>query len=509
MVVVDVEDNDYTAFRNLTPHDGGLGGWRLLWERINPFGSWLGRWFLGPSIDEASPASGGGGGGGSGGNRNGDRTVTAVTAVTAAAPSYASLLNALTTAASSRHLAQARKEHAVNLYLRPPGVSGWVAPLTPNRVDALVRRAHRYACGAIADWQRAASAERVRDANAARAEAQDLAESRGAFHLGSPVPQGSSAGDTGVATPSVGDEGVANPSAARGDDDLLAAARGARGERRERGNRTSEGNRVRWDDSGRLRKGSRCTSEPAGARYDRRGRRRGARRPEGSARRSRPSPRAPGLAPEGVGTGLVRWSLSVAMLPLQQQLRHRGVHARPQSRLVLRVHRPPPRRGVRAPNDDDDDRYKSRYEDVRRPEVWGEKSVVVETGSARTGRVGVGARRASGRDRERRDRPAGADDDGPAASQERAGADAPAVAPLLHDAPEERRGGETRRAQAALGRRAGVCRSHGHPTRVEPGGNDRDAAKDSARSAGDDAAGGQASGEWLPVALGRVGRGRV
>ena len=54
VVVVDVEDNDYTAFRNLTPHDGGLGGWRLLWERINPFGSWLGRWFLGPSIDELS-----------------------------------------------------------------------------------------------------------------------------------------------------------------------------------------------------------------------------------------------------------------------------------------------------------------------------------------------------------------------------------------------------------------------------------------------------------------------
>ena len=263
VVVVDVEDNDYTAFRNLTPHDGGLGGWRLLWERINPFGSWLGRWFLGPSIDEASPASGGGGGGGgsgSGGNRTGDR------AVTAAAPSYASLLNALTTAASSRHLAQARKEHAVNLYLRPPGVSGWVAPLTPNRVDALVRRAHRYACGAIADWQRAASAERVRDANAARAEARDLAESRGAFHLGSPV-RASSAGDTGVTTPSgQGDKGVATPSAAHGDDDdLLAAARGgARGTKGTREpNDASPGSL--GDGAGRLRTTSAGLSVHVGA----------------------------------------------------------------------------------------------------------------------------------------------------------------------------------------------------------------------------------------------------
>ena len=62
VVVVDVEDNDYIAFRNLTPHDGGLGGWRLLWERINPFGSWLGKWFLGPSIDEGSNPAGATGG---------------------------------------------------------------------------------------------------------------------------------------------------------------------------------------------------------------------------------------------------------------------------------------------------------------------------------------------------------------------------------------------------------------------------------------------------------------
>ena len=516
VVVVDVEDNDYTAFRNLTPHDGGLGGWRLLWERINPFGSWLGRWFLGPSIDEASPASGGGGGGG--GNRTGER---AVAAVTAPAPSYASLLNALTTAASSRHLAQARKEHAVNLYLRPPGVSGWVAPLTPARVDALVRRAHRYACGAIADWQRAASAERVRDAKAARAEARDLAESRGAFHLGSPV-RGSSAGDTGHATPSAAHGDVDLEGG--GGDDLLAAARGGgRGERGKGRNRTTRDwvrSATAPDDSGRLRKRSRCTSGPAGAPRDRRGRRRGARRPDGSARRSRPSPPGTRACPRGSRgwtgprreetTALRRDAPSPAAATTPQGPRTSRASARPsRPSTTTTTQRPSPerrRRPLRRPL-------------RRRPTTRaGEKSVVVETGS-RTGRVGVGARRASGRDRERHDRPAGADDDEPAASQERAGADAPAVAPLLHDAPEgRRRRRRRRRRRARLSGARSTSRSlpiawASHPRRTR--GRDRDAAKGPARSAGDDAAGGQASARGRD-SLGRVaqsryiaGRGRV
>ena len=37
VIVVDVADDDYLAFRDLTPRDGGLGGWRLLWERAWPF----------------------------------------------------------------------------------------------------------------------------------------------------------------------------------------------------------------------------------------------------------------------------------------------------------------------------------------------------------------------------------------------------------------------------------------------------------------------------------------
>ena len=136
VIVVDVEDNDYLAFRNLTPHDGGLGGWRLLWERINPFGSWFARWFMGDQIGAPETSRAG--------------------------MTYGSLLNALMYATSMNNLSQATQEHRINLYLRPPGVSSWVAPLTPARVDALVRRAHRYSCGAIAEWQRTAPGSSVR-----------------------------------------------------------------------------------------------------------------------------------------------------------------------------------------------------------------------------------------------------------------------------------------------------------------------------------------------------------
>ena len=37
MIVVDVEDRDDSAWRELTPFKGGLSGWKLLWDRICPF----------------------------------------------------------------------------------------------------------------------------------------------------------------------------------------------------------------------------------------------------------------------------------------------------------------------------------------------------------------------------------------------------------------------------------------------------------------------------------------
>ncbi len=36
VIVVDVEDRDDSVWHNLTPIDGGLSGWRLLWDRWCP-----------------------------------------------------------------------------------------------------------------------------------------------------------------------------------------------------------------------------------------------------------------------------------------------------------------------------------------------------------------------------------------------------------------------------------------------------------------------------------------
>lgn len=36
VIGVDVEDRDQSAWHNLTPYDGGLSGWQLLWYRWCP-----------------------------------------------------------------------------------------------------------------------------------------------------------------------------------------------------------------------------------------------------------------------------------------------------------------------------------------------------------------------------------------------------------------------------------------------------------------------------------------
>jgi lysophospholipid hydrolase len=188
VIAVDVEDDDYLAFRDLTPRDGGLGGWRLLWERVDPLAGAratlsgahtaltkafpftmfsgsratdVGRLMSDERRDPSAsvPANKNDDGGG-----ETSRKKTSV--------SYASLLSALLHATSSRQFAQASREHAIDLYLRPPGVSGWTAPLTPRRVDALVRRAHAHSCVAVEAW-------RAREARAeARAAAADGARAR-------------------------------------------------------------------------------------------------------------------------------------------------------------------------------------------------------------------------------------------------------------------------------------------------------------------------------------------
>ena len=147
VIVIDVADDDYLAFRDLTPRDGGLGGWRLLWERVNPF---LGLEEIQKVLKKAHTYFPGMIGG-----VFGDITDTkdTTTPSTASKISYASLLGALLHATSTRQFREANRKHAINLYLRPPGVSGWTHALTPVRVDQLVRRAHAHSSRLIQEWQ--------------------------------------------------------------------------------------------------------------------------------------------------------------------------------------------------------------------------------------------------------------------------------------------------------------------------------------------------------------------
>lgn len=39
VIVVDVEDKDASVWRNLSAYDGGISGWRLLWDRWCPIPS--------------------------------------------------------------------------------------------------------------------------------------------------------------------------------------------------------------------------------------------------------------------------------------------------------------------------------------------------------------------------------------------------------------------------------------------------------------------------------------
>ena len=56
VIVVDVEGRDDMGWRNLAPYDGGLSGWRLLWDRWCP----VPRWRLSPGGAGGAGAGGGG-----------------------------------------------------------------------------------------------------------------------------------------------------------------------------------------------------------------------------------------------------------------------------------------------------------------------------------------------------------------------------------------------------------------------------------------------------------------
>lgn len=81
---VDVEDKaTNTSWANMTPYDGGLSGWHLLWDRLCPVPQW----------------------------RFGTK-----------APRYRELVNALSWMSHSQNLRRILQDHVVDLYLRPPHI---------------------------------------------------------------------------------------------------------------------------------------------------------------------------------------------------------------------------------------------------------------------------------------------------------------------------------------------------------------------------------------------------
>jgi lysophospholipid hydrolase len=95
-----------------------MSGFGLLWDRLNPFG------------------------------------VGKTKAKSLENPSYADVLSALTATTTKQHLEKLNRDHRINLHLRPPGVSAWMAnALTAQQMDAAVRKSQAYTNKAITEWK--------------------------------------------------------------------------------------------------------------------------------------------------------------------------------------------------------------------------------------------------------------------------------------------------------------------------------------------------------------------
>ena len=101
-VQADVEDKQSGAWHNLTPYDGGLSGWRVLWDRYCPI----------PSLRFA------------GGSPN--------------HPRYRELVNALSWIAHSQNLRRMCQDYKVDLVLSPPYASNFKL-MDFHLIDSIVR----------------------------------------------------------------------------------------------------------------------------------------------------------------------------------------------------------------------------------------------------------------------------------------------------------------------------------------------------------------------------------
>eukprot|EP00798_Chlamydomonas_sp_ICE-L_P019927 gene19927-26631_t len=115
VIVVDVEGKDDLGWASLTPYDGGVSGWRLLWDRWCPVPSWRSK----PNVK---------------------------------LPRYSQIINQLTWMTHAHNLKRVSEDYKIDLYLRPPNIGNFKL-MDYHLMDRIVKDAYRYANSAVSHWK--------------------------------------------------------------------------------------------------------------------------------------------------------------------------------------------------------------------------------------------------------------------------------------------------------------------------------------------------------------------
>ena len=138
VIVADADDREpapSTALRCLGPADGGVSGWRLLWERLNPLSQDTRR--DGLILPRGSDTG----------------AVALPSAPSRVMPRYGTLVSALVAAVNQRQLRLAAATQPIHLHLRPKiSIRG---VLSKSDAEACVRAAYKHSFAAICEWQAA------------------------------------------------------------------------------------------------------------------------------------------------------------------------------------------------------------------------------------------------------------------------------------------------------------------------------------------------------------------
>ena len=112
VIVVDVESKD-SMWQNLTPYEGGISGWQILWDKWCPV----------PSLRFGAQM-----------------------------PKYSQLINQLTWMSHSVNLKRASEDYYIDLYMRPTNI-GIYKLLDFHLMDRIVFEAYRYGWRVLSEWQ--------------------------------------------------------------------------------------------------------------------------------------------------------------------------------------------------------------------------------------------------------------------------------------------------------------------------------------------------------------------